>query len=154
MKKFNFKLEKLLMIKEYHEMEAKLKYASELQKKIKIENENREMRKSIIETILNNYLATNDGEVINYNTLEFQDRFVNNLISRIRSNEDKNIVLEEKLTSLRNDLLEATKEKKKFEKLKEVENNKYNDKCKKEEMKEIDEIAGLINLRQKASTSV
>ena len=32
MKKFNFRLEKLLVIREYQELEAKIKYASELQK--------------------------------------------------------------------------------------------------------------------------
>ncbi|MCK4797188.1 MAG: flagellar FliJ family protein [Spirochaetes bacterium] len=151
MKRFNFKFEKLLMIREYIEMEAKLKYASELQKRINIENENRVMQKSIIENILNDYLSSKEGDLIDYNNLFFQEEYINNLTYKIKKNKDLKQEIEIKLKKLREDLLIATKEKKIIAELKNKEYKKYQKVVKKEEIKQLDEVAGQMMVRKKAS---
>ena len=135
MKKFNFRLEKLLMLKEYAEMEAKLKYASVLQKKLDIENENRNIQKSIIKSLSDSYKQTDEGEAINLDLLSIQEEYITNLISKIEINDGKKQDIEKKLTVLREELTFTTKERNKSY-------LKYRKEAKKEEIKEIDDIAG------------
>lgn len=142
MKKFNFRLEKLLMLKEYAEMEAKLKYASVLQKKLDIENENRNIQKSIIKSLSDSYKQTDEGEAINLDLLSIQEEYITNLISKIEINDGKKQDIEKKLTVLREELTFTTKERKVMDELKNKSYLKYRKEAKKEEIKEIDDIAG------------
>ena len=147
MKRFKFKLDRLLMIKEYVEMDAKLKFASELQSKLSLENENSDMKKSILECILNNYSSYNIGDNLNYNDLLFQEQYINSLIYKIKNNKNKTIEIEKRLIELREALNNAAKEKKKISNLKTKEYKKYKKESKKQDIKNIDEIAGQLIAR-------
>ena len=142
MKKFNFGLEKLLMIREYIEMEAKLKYASELQKKILIENNNRSMQKSILESISNSYLTAKQGDLLDSNQILSQEAYINGLLSLMKNNENEKKDIDTKLLKLRENLTIAKKDKKVIDELKNKQYRRYKEEMKKEETKNIDEIAG------------
>src|SRR4030042_3206070 len=101
MKKFNFKLEKLLAIREYKELLAKLKYANELQKKLNLENMNINLENSILNSILENYSKAKNGDVIDYNDILLQENYINNLIIIIKTNENKKNEMLELLDKLK-----------------------------------------------------
>ena len=101
MKRFNFKLEKLLTIREYKELEAKLKYAKELQKKINLENMNINMQKSILQSTQDNYSKAKKGDLLNTEELILQENYINNLIKMIKTNENKKSKMSEDLNKLK-----------------------------------------------------
>ena len=146
MKRFNFKLEKLLSIREYEELEAKLKYAKELQKKIDLENMNIDMQKSILQSTLNNYSKTKEGDLLNNEELIFHENYINNLIKMIKTNENKKREMSEILAKLKEELTETMKKRKVITQLKSKQYEKYKDGIKKEDIKRLDEIANQLNL--------
>lgn len=141
MKKFNFKLEKLLAIREYKELLAKLKYANELQKKINLENMNINLENSILNSILEDYTKTQDGEKIDYNDILLQENYINNLIKIIKTNENKKEEMFELLEKLKEELNEKIKKRKIITKLKEKKYADYKKENKKEEIKRLDEVS-------------
>ena len=146
MKRFIFKLEKLLSIREYEELEAKLKYAKELQKKIDLENMNIDMQKSILQSTLNNYKKTKEGDLLNNEELIFHENYINNLIKMIKTNENKKREMSEILAKLKEELTETMKKRKVITQLKSKQYEKYKDGIKKEDIKRLDEIANQLNL--------
>ena len=146
MKRFNFKLEKLLSIREYEELEAKLKYAKELQKKIDLENMNIDMQKSILQSTLNNYSKTKEGDLLNNEELIFHENYINNLIKMIKTNENKKREMSEILAKLKEEVTETMKKRKVITQLKSKQYEKYKDGIKKEDIKRLDEIANQLNL--------
>jgi flagellar protein FliJ len=142
MKKFNFRLQKLLMLKEYAEMEAKLNFAKEMQKKNILETENREMRKSILESILNSYMSLKEGSTIEYNDVELQEKYLSSLTAKISFNEIKKKEIELNLIGLREKLITASRDKKVMDKLKENAQKDYRKEYNKDQIKKLDEKAG------------
>lgn len=141
MKKFNFKFEKLLAIREYKELLAKLKYANELQKKINLENMNINLENSILNSILEDYSKTKDGESIDYNDILLQENYINNLIKIIKTNDNKKKDMLELLEKLKEELNKKIKERKIITKLKEKKFKAYKKENKKEEIKRLDDVS-------------
>lgn len=146
MKRFDFKLEKLLTIREYNELEAKLKYARELQKKLDLENKNIDMQKSILQSTIDSYSNIKNGDIINNEEMTFQENYINNLIKMIKTNENKKRMMSEKLSKLKEELTEAMKKRKIITQLKNKKYEKYKKETKKEDIKRLDEIANQLNL--------
>ena len=74
-------------------MEAKLKYAETLQKRIEIENKNMEMEKYILSSINQFYTTKKKGDSIDFSELNFQNEYVDNLLNAIQINERKKMKL-------------------------------------------------------------
>jgi flagellar export protein FliJ len=146
MKRFSFKFDKLLAIREYKELEAKLKYAKELQKKINLENMNINMQKSILQSTQDNYSKTKDGELLNTEEMILHENYINNLIKMIKTNENKKNKMNNDLNKLKEELTESIKKRKVITQLKNKKFEKYKEEIKKEDIKRLDEIANQLNL--------
>jgi len=142
MKRFNFRLERLLNIKKYKEEEAKLKYAETLQKKIMLENENKMLKEMIYNSLSNEYPSVKPGDTINFNTLNQTEKYITNAQIKIKINNNKKKIIEKELDDLKIKLDKAVKERKIIDQLKSKKYEKYKKDIKKEEIKYIDEIAG------------
>ncbi|MBN2545280.1 MAG: hypothetical protein JXB50_05735 [Spirochaetes bacterium] len=149
MKRFNFKLEKLLALKEYFELEAKLKYAAVLQKKLALDNENKLLEKSILQNIIEDYSQAKTGERLNSDKIIQEGDYTNFCLSKIGLNNLKKEKIEIELNDLFVDLKKATKEKKTMEILKEKAYKKYKRDSNIEERKRMDDIAGQFYERNK-----
>jgi flagellar protein FliJ len=150
MKKFSFKLEKLLMIKLHNEQIAKEKYAAELQKKVKLELENTKMSEEIYASSLDEYSEISEGAIYDFNRLQLQERYITGLKLKIEDNERLKLKIEPVLQKLKEELTAAMRERKMLEKLKEKELEKYRDEYNKFQTKVLDDIAGqrLLNRRR------
>lgn len=148
MKRFNFRLGKLLTIREYKEFEAKLKLAQVLQQKVKLEIENKMIQKSIEESMYSSYKNFKTGEKIDYNVVNFEDEYINGLLKKITINESKKFELDLKLNKLKEEFFEARKERRIIDELKKREFNKYRKEEKKQDIKKLDEIAGQFFARE------
>ena len=145
MKRFIFKFEKLLIIKEQKEEEAKLRYSKVLKEKLDLEQNNISMNNMISNIIQTTVIDENNK--INVNSMHFLEEHIDSLKMKIHFNNKKKELLMEKLEKLRQEYIEATKEKKIIEKIKENDYTNYKIDYKKEEIKKIDEIAGQRNFK-------
>ncbi len=141
MKKFNFRLEKLLVIREYQELEAKIKYASELQKQLNLENMNIQIQKTILKTTIDDYNRSKEGDSLNVDDIIIQQDYINNLIKMIKTNENKKNKMAESLNKLKIELMNTMKKRKILTELKNKNYEKYKKDLKKEDIKRLDEIA-------------
>ena len=139
MKKYRFKLEKLLKIREHREKEAKIAYARELQKKVSMENQNKELSDLAHRTALDNFESAQAGQIIDFNSLHNQQQFERGVGARIARNKQETAAMAEGLNELRLKLTEAVKEKKKLEKLEEKEFNAFKRERKAAEIKDLDD---------------
>jgi len=96
MKRFQFRMEKILKIKEHIEMEAKLKFASVMQQKNKIEIENKQMNIYIEESMETGYSVKGSNE-LNFFNIQLHEEYIGNLLKKIEINNLKKKVLEEKI---------------------------------------------------------
>ncbi|HOJ63055.1 MAG TPA: flagellar export protein FliJ [Spirochaetota bacterium] len=141
MKKFKFKFDVLLRIKEEKEKKAKERYGFALQKKSALEIENNNLKKELI-NYENRYLKDKkSGDILNYNDLFIEDNYGKGIDLRIAENKKRINEIEEELVKLKEELVEAMKERKMFEKLKERKEKAYNKKVKKIVEKRIEEIS-------------
>jgi flagellar protein FliJ len=141
MKKFGFKLERLLKIKEHNENLAKEAYGRELQKKISLDIENKQMEDAILNDNEKNFSMFNKGESISSNVLFMQQDYIDGLIFKIYENNIKKKEMEPNLQKLKEQLMIATREKKTFEKLKEKEFQYYKEDYRKNQTKILDEVS-------------
>lgn len=148
MKKFVFKFEKLLKIREYEEMKAKQNYAVVLQKKLNIERDNRELEKSILNSNKELFIEQKPGEVFNAADLILYENYAKGARLKIIENNKTIQELNKELIPLKEVLLEATRQKKTMEKLKEHENDKYTQENKKIIAKTNSNIANLIYVKK------
>ncbi|OHD11077.1 MAG: flagellar export protein FliJ [Spirochaetes bacterium GWD1_27_9] len=148
MKKFSFKLEKLLKIKEHKEILAEEAYAKVLQEKVNFEMENRNMEDAIFSNLETNFNSFKDGDTIDFHNISMYERYLTALELKIEDNEIKKQELEPKLQKLKENLIQATKEKKTMEKLKEKELSNYKNEKKKHENKIMDEVANTMQIRK------
>lgn len=150
MKRFTFRLEKLLNIKKHLEEEAKLKYAFVLQKKINIENENRLMESQIKDGMVYDSQTIKEGEILDYKNIELSEKYIRGLVTKIKNNNIKKKEIEIELEKLKKDLEKATRERKIIDQLKDRKFQQYKKDYKKHEIKIIDELAGqMINRKHK-----
>ena len=145
MKNFNFKLERLLKIKEHKEKLAKLAYAKVLQKKVLLETENNTLMNEIGAS--GNVLDKDPGEAIDYSNIENLERFVIGAEAKIRNNKSDITGLEPELNDLKDKLSEAMKEKKIMEKLKEKKYKRFKDEVKQHETMLLDEVAATMQFK-------
>ncbi len=139
MKKYKFKLEKLLKIKEHREKEAKIAYAGELSKKVNMENQNKSLEQDMENAAIDEYDAHHKGDTLDFSTINSQVQFMRGSRKRIANNIQDTEAMQHGLEELRNKLIEAVKEKKKLEKLEEKEYASYRKEKKKEEIKTLDD---------------
>jgi len=142
MKKFSFKLEKLHKIKEHLEQIAKERYASELQKKIKLDIENQKMDKEIYLSKVREFDSSSDGQRLDYNTFSFQERYITGLNLKIEENIQKVKEMTPTLEKLKEELTIAMRNRKTMDKLKEKEHEKYRFEFNRYQTKILDDIAG------------
>lgn len=137
MDKFNFKLEKVLDYKKIIEIDKKGEYGKAKQKLIKEENvlENYNRYKDNIKNERN--LSIDKTNIAN---LKLYNDYLLDIGRRILEQEKIVDKTKEKLEIAKDELLEATKEKKTFERLKENRYEEYLYSMKKEEEKIIDTI--------------
>jgi flagellar protein FliJ len=141
MKKFNYKFEKILKIKQYNENLAKEEYGRELQKKVALETENRFMEKEINGSMRNDFDSYNEGDVIRFEDLAQNQKYIDGLKFKIRENDEKKTLMEPGLQKLKEKLLSATRERKTYDKLKEKALLRYKDEYNKYQIKALDEVA-------------
>lgn len=149
MKRFNFKLEKLLALKEYFELEARLKYATVLQKKLALENENKILEKSILQNIVDDYSQGKTGQKLETEKIIQEGDYTKFCLSKIGLNNLKKEKIEIELVDLFENLKKATKEKKTMEILKDKAYTKYKKETNIAERKILDDIAGQFYERNK-----
>ena len=142
MRRFSFRLERLLNIKKHNEEEAKLRYSKELQKKIALETENRTMKETIQSSLAKVNPEIRPGDKIDIISMNQLEKYITNAEKKIKLNNKKKEELEKKLEVLKLELEKATRERKIIDKLKSRKHENYKKEVKKEEIKYIDEIAG------------
>jgi len=141
MKKFKFKFDILLRIKEEKEKEAKEKYGSELQKKTTLEIENERLKKDLI-NYENKYLQSKGrGDKLEFEDIMLFNNYSEAVNLRIVNNNKKIVEIDENLIKLKEEFLQAMKEKKMFEKLKDKREKAYLKSAKKIIEKRIEDIA-------------
>jgi len=150
MKKFQFKFETVLKVKENKEQELK----KELLKLIALKTEQEMMlndinleKKRISQEKLNN-----KSELLNIQSYIFYENYINSLRRQITSIEKVIKELEKRADDKREEVIEASKEKKIFEKLKERHYENFKKLVIQNEQKVLDEIAiGKFNRKEQRS---
>ncbi|MFP4362318.1 MAG: flagellar export protein FliJ [Spirochaetia bacterium] len=137
MRKFQYRLERILELKKYHEQEWELKLAEISEQCLKLENEikKREEQKSTA------FLKTGSSSVgFSVYDLSARDYYVQRLESEIRQLNDELAQKQKKQEEVRQKYSEAAKERKVLDKLREKKAEEYYRESLKEEMKEIDDL--------------
>lgn len=133
MKRFRFRLEKLLKIKEYNELNSKLKYANIVQEKAKIERENLELEENIF-----------SGKISNP---EMEAFFSDLFLKKIKINNERLNNLKEELSKRFEEYKNARKEKKMLECLKTKEYTHYKKELNRYNTKQLDDISSQMYIR-------
>lgn len=144
MKRFKFRLDKMLAIKEYNELNAKLKYASKLQEKFSIEDENKRLENYIFEKI--NSTASND--------ILTQASFSDIFLKKIKLNKEKLYKVNNELNERFKEYREARKEKKTFEHLKENEQKRYKKELNRYQTKLLDDMSSQMFMRNRVDKKI
>lgn len=135
MEKFNFKLERVLNYKETIENYKKNRYGmvkQKLDREESILNNFNEYKRSLIDE--KNSLSAN----IKVGDFRIYSSYINTLNDKIKQQEEVVINTKHELEKAKSEMVEAVKEKKTFEKLKENEYEKYIYELKKQEDKLVD----------------
>ncbi len=140
MKKFVFSLAKVLSVKENSELKAKQEYAKVLQEKIKFENENKSMLSTYFTDICRSS-TYKPLEILSAEDLIYEGEYLNAVELQIEQNKKEIVIVEKNLKPLFENLVEATREKKKYEKLKEKELEAWKKDYNKLETAKIDELS-------------
>jgi len=137
MKKFNFRLEKIKKYKAQLEQSQKMKLAKRQSLRLIEKN----MLSAIIST-RNKYFAEYGVRVpgrVNINILIISKMYIDKLGRDIVNQTEKVIASEKDVADAQKELLQATREKKKYDKLKEKHLKVYNKEMIRSETKELDE---------------
>ena len=141
MKRFLFKLEKVLKLRERAEQEAKIAYAEILQQKNAFELDNQDCERIIEETNEERQAYLNMCESPDFRMFSAFDANVRALLRRIELNNREIAELQPILTERENILREAMKQRKILEKLKEKAYEDFLLEMENEETDMIDEAA-------------
>lgn len=141
MKRFRFKLEKVLKIRERAEQEAKLAYAEVLQKKNALELDNKNCECIIEDTNAERQAYLNESQMPDFNVFSALDANIRALLRRQALNNHEIAELQPLLDERENALREAMKQRKILEKLKEKAYENFLLEAENEETDMIDEAA-------------
>lgn len=141
MKRFQFKLEKVLKIRERAEQEAKLAYAEVLRKRNAFELDNKDCERIIEDTNAQRQEYLNESEMPDFNVFSALDANVRALLRRQELNNHEIEQLQPLLDERENALREAMKQRKILEKLKEKAYESFLLEAENEETDMIDEAA-------------
>ncbi len=136
MKRFHFRLEKVLGIKKHHEKEWELKLAKATGECIRIENTIQHNLYEKARTLSTRRLS---GEIM-MEKLYSSELYMQRLTQHNRNLEQELVQKELERESIQKGYLEASKERKVLDKLKEKQENGFYAKQRVEEMKEIDDM--------------
>lgn len=140
MKSFKFKFDFLLRVKEEAEKKIKEEYGIELQKKTTLQLENERLQKDLI-NYENRYLQSKKiGDLLNFSEIIISDSYLKAINLRILDNNKEIEEIDINLIKLKGKLIEAMKERKIFDKLKNKKESAYNKKMKKITEKRLEEI--------------
>lgn len=148
MKKFNFKLDKLIKIREHQEKIAKDHYFRVLQKKVRMENENTQMAGEIEENLFEESRYFSEKKEFGYQDIFLFEQYRKGLELKINENNIKKEELKPELEKLRQELLIATRKKKVVEKIKEKQFADYKKKMNNFLIKQQDEAASGMYIRK------
>jgi len=137
MKRFQFRLEKLLNLRRYYEREWELKLADISGRCLLVQKEIRERERNIAASLDLRHVSR--GELKAWDLLEYE-LYMARMRQEKRQLEERLIKLQEEEAQVRQGYLEALKARKTLEKLKERKQNEYYRKARCEEFKAIDEI--------------
>ena len=152
MKKFNFRLEKIRRYKEQLEQDKKMKFAAEQSRWIKERN----TLENIIEkrnSYFSKYGVRKPGK-LNIIQLLISKRFLDKLARDISEQAKIVAKAQENMNKAQIDLVEASRERKKYEKLKEKYKVLYNKETEREVNKELDEFGARTLKHQLTSSKV
>lgn len=141
MKRFQFKLEKVLRIRERAEQEAKLAYAEVLQKKNALELDNKNCERIIEDTNIERQEYLSESQIFDFNIFSAFDANVRALLRRQELNNREITELQPLLDEREGALREAMKQRKILEKLKEKAYENFLLEAENEETDMIDEAA-------------
>ncbi|MCH5149964.1 MAG: hypothetical protein J1G30_04780 [Spirochaetales bacterium] len=141
MKRFQFKLEKVLRIRERAEQNAKLAYAQVLQKKNALELDNKNCERIIEDTNTERQEYVNENHMFDFNIFSAFDANVRALLRRQELNNREITKLQPLLDERESALREAMKQRKILEKLKEKAYANFLLEAENEETDMIDEAA-------------
>ena len=148
MRRFAFKLEKVLELREYHEREWELRLAEVTSRVIGVENEITELgeRRHATQSV-----AIRPGHV-DLGDARNREEYVNLIDDRVRHLRRRLVALEEERSRVRDHYLDASRERKALSKLKERRSEEYYKDSLKEEIRSLDEIAGSMTYRRLRSS--
>jgi flagellar FliJ protein len=147
MKKFKFRLQKLLQIKEHAKMQ-KQKELSRAERVRRMEEAHLEMLQQKMRDEVTN-LAAGTTQLIDVRHRQRSTQFQQRLVANMKTQEQVIQAAVTKEAAKREDLIEATREEKTFEKLKERQKERYLKEIDLLTQKEIDEIAKNVYLRKR-----
>jgi len=139
MKKFKFRFETVLKVKEKKEEQLKREFMQLIALKIRQENLLMEIEKERQEKAKEKFNEKQTGTDIQ--TLIFYEEYTNLLRKQIEETEKRIKELQEKADIKREELIEASKQKKIFERLKQSDFNEFKNLVLKNEQQLLDEIA-------------
>ena len=154
MKRFQFRLEKVLKIRERAEQEAKIAYAEVLQRKNVFELDNQDCQRIIEETNMEREAYLNECQMPDFNIYAAFDANVRALLRRKELNNRAITELQPLLEERENILREAMKQRKILEKLKEKAYENFLSEMENEETDMIDEVALSMMTHSRKSKSV
>lgn len=146
MKKFEFKFQKLLDLREHEEQDKQLIFSGELAKLIKIDTIIEECKSKKQNLFKQSYQLIEKGEIA---YLAYRDHIVYALENRMKEQNIKRKEQQIMVDKAREEYMEASKKKKIMEKLKERAESRYLAEIEKHEQDEIDEMATSTFIRQK-----
>jgi flagellar FliJ protein len=147
MRRFEFKLEKVLELRRYYEREWELKLAESTSRVLSVEREIQDWGRRRIMTTSE---AVPVGR-IDMSSLRSREDFVNLVDERVEQLQSRLVALEAERDKVRQGYLEASRARKALTRLKERRAEEYYDEGQREETRTLDEIGGTIVIRRKKS---
>lgn len=147
MKKFKFKLQKILDIREAEEKEIQYELAEAVGKQNILKVKQQEYRNKVLAQKNIYHDKMGEGTVDFLSMMNFQ-RFVDFTDKYIKSSQAEIESMQPAIDEIRSRLIEATKKKRTLEKLKERQKEKWDEVLKKSEEKEQDDINQKIYMRK------
>lgn len=148
MRRFSFQLEKVLEIRRYHEQEWELKLAEVTGRALAVENE-------LADWAQRRSATTRAGEhrgEIDLGYLRSREDYVTLIDDRVRQLQSRLVGLESERARVREGYLEASSGRKALSKLKERRSDEYYKDAKREEHRNLDEIAGSMHTRRRSES--
>lgn len=141
MRRFQFKLGKILVFHQHLEEQAKIRYAQVLQEKVKIEQDKEFCLAQIVYTEKRNVSCMEKGGETDYSLFQRNDRYIEALHKRIIQDEEEIRQLEPQLRKKEEELKRAMQKRKILEKLREKAYLRFQVEAEQEEVDLLDEAA-------------